>query len=432
MLRLTKQSEARLSMMTGWLNGLSAVKIWIALRQLPAGFFGIVMIVAQLMSFGSDLLVSAQVKPIEVPGRCPFGVGAVIPADPVGWTSIPTPFQPAATLVTEAQAASSRNGGLSGIFRKVNGAPTFRADVDDVVGNWNCVDINEDITYSGETDPQGLIDDLISKGHLYNQTVSEIGEYPDGRWSTLFSWGASVGDFAHQTWDVKAAFTIDVLSRFDRHILRSYHCTMNGPSVEWVLRQMDAYSTLHKWAEMSSGYLGINGLDAVPSQLESNLEAIVMLGYGGSVDANATAIGDQTQGCVITYAEIPLPLLMVLLLATVGTLLMFAYWLLSSIHLRRLQCRSSLAPYARSIKKKMPNDLLGWMKQAVSEHTGNLRGDSITSKDISLWNLGLDGNGRLTVQQAAPAVSVGLYASQGLDTVLLGEELRSRTSTPAK
>ena len=147
---------------------------------------------------------------------------------------------------------------------------------------------------------------------------------------------------------------------------------------------------------MSRGYLGDNGLDEVPSQLESSLEAIIMLGYGGRVDANATAIGDQTQGCVITYTEIPWPLCVVLLLATFGTLLMLAYGLLSSIHLRMLQSRSS---DARLINDKMPNGLLGWMIQAVSEHTG----DSITAKDISLWNLGPDGKGRLTVQQAAPA-----------------------------
>jgi len=382
--------------MTGWLNAFSAVKIWIAQRQLPAGFFGIVMIVAQLISFGSDLLVSGEVKPTEVPGRCQFGVGAVIPVEPVNWTSIPTPFQTASTLVSEAQAASRQNGGLSGIFRKVNGAPNFRADVQDVVGNWNCLDINDDITYSGETDQQGVIDDLISKGYLYNNTIAEIGPLPGGGWATFFSWGSSVGDFANQTWDVRAAFAIDILGPFDRHIVRSYHCTMNASSVEWVLRQIDAYSTMAKWFDVSSGYLGNNGLDAVPNQLESNLEAIIMLGYGGGVTANATAIGDQTQGCVVTYAEIPWPLFMFLLLTTFGTLLMLAYWLLSSIQLCQLQSRSSLAPYARLIKEEMPNGLLGWMVQAASEHTRCLTGGSI--KDISLRNLGIDGNGHLTIQ----------------------------------
>ena len=57
----------------------------------------------------------------------------------------------------------------------------------------------------------------------------------------------------------------------------------------------------------------------------------------------------------------------------------------------------NLAPYARLINEKMPNGLLGWMLQAVSEHTRCLTGDT-SIKDISLWNLGLDGNGHLTVQ----------------------------------
>jgi hypothetical protein len=91
---------------------------------------------------------------------------------------------------------------------------------------------------------------------------------------------------------MRASFAIDILGPFDRHIVRSYHCTMNAPLVEWVLRQIDAYSTITKWYDVTSGYLGDNGLGAIPSQLESYLEAIIMLGYGGSVDASATAIGD--------------------------------------------------------------------------------------------------------------------------------------------
>ena len=400
MLRLTKQSKARLTMMTGWLTAFSAVKIWIAQRQLPAGFLGIVMIVAQLMSFGADLLVSAQVKQIGVPGRCPFGVGAVLPVEPVGWRSVPSPFQPARTLVSEAQAASLQNGGLSGIFRKVNGAPNFRAEVQDVVGNWHCEDINDDITYSGHTGAQTVIDDLTSKGYLYNYSSSQVGYYPDGGWWKFFCWSPSVRDHANQTWDVRAALAIDNPRSEDRHIVRSYHCTMNGPSVEWVLRLIDASMTLRQWSAVVYGYINYDGLDEIPSQLESNLEAMVMLGYGGGVDSNATAIGDQTQGCVIAYAEIPWPLCVFLLLATLATMLMLAYWLFSSIYLRRLQSRSS---YARSINGKIPNGLHGWMIQAVSEHTQHLTGDTITAKDISLWNLGPDGKGRLTVQQAAPA-----------------------------
>ena len=150
---------------------------------------------------------------------------------------------------------------------------------------------------------------------------------------------------------------------------------------------------------MSSGYLGDNGLDLVPSQLQSNLEAIIMLGYGGTVGVNATAIGDQTQGCVITYAEIPLPLFIVLLLATFGTFLMLAYWLLFTISLRTLQSRSSSTRYPILVHEKLPNGLLDWMTQAVSEHNRDPTASSIIAKDISQINLVRDGTGRLTIQQ---------------------------------
>ena len=47
--------------------------------------------------------MSGLVKSVEVPGRCDFGTGVVIPAEPVSWESIPDPFQPAYTMVTQSQ-----------------------------------------------------------------------------------------------------------------------------------------------------------------------------------------------------------------------------------------------------------------------------------------------------------------------------------------
>jgi hypothetical protein len=59
-------------------------------KSLPVGFFGIFMIVAELMDIGSDFLVSGLVQPIQIPGRCAFGQGIVLTATPVNYTSIHT------------------------------------------------------------------------------------------------------------------------------------------------------------------------------------------------------------------------------------------------------------------------------------------------------------------------------------------------------
>jgi hypothetical protein len=268
------------------------------------------------------------------------------------------------------------------------------------------VNIHPDIKYDGDMDRKGVIDDLVEKEYLYDKYNGRVSVPRGGGWESLFVWSTSAAHFTNQTWDVRASIAIESLGPFNRHIVRSYQCTMDAPKVEWVLRQMDAHTTISQWYDVSSKHLGDNGLGAIPSQLESSLEAIVMLGYGrndSAVRANAMAIGDHTQGCVITHTKIPWALFTVLVLTTLGTLLMFAYWLFSSIHLRRLQSRSSLAPYARSINERTPNGLLGWMIQAVSEHTRDLTDDAVTAKDIALWNLGLGEKGSLTIRPAGSA-----------------------------
>ena len=61
------------------------------------------------------------------------------------------------------------------------------------------MDINDDIKYSGETDQQGVMDDLISKRYPDDDSSAEIGPLPSGGWETFFSCRSSVGDFANQT-----------------------------------------------------------------------------------------------------------------------------------------------------------------------------------------------------------------------------------------
>jgi len=72
-LRLLMKSQAPILMMTGWLNAASAVKIWSNQKRIPAGFLGIIMILAEIMAFGSDLLVSGSSNQ----QRCPDGVYSV-------------------------------------------------------------------------------------------------------------------------------------------------------------------------------------------------------------------------------------------------------------------------------------------------------------------------------------------------------------------
>src|SRR5271155_3030360 len=65
-IQLMKKSNVKISMMTGWLSAFTAAKFIITQKCLPVGFFSIIMIFAQILAFGSDIVVSGLVKSVEV------------------------------------------------------------------------------------------------------------------------------------------------------------------------------------------------------------------------------------------------------------------------------------------------------------------------------------------------------------------------------
>ena len=56
-----------------------------------------------------------------------------------------------------------------------------------------------------------MIDELISKGYLRDDSWVEIDPLLGAGWETLFSCDSSAGNFANQRLDIRAAFAIDVL-----------------------------------------------------------------------------------------------------------------------------------------------------------------------------------------------------------------------------
>ena len=190
-----------------------------------------------------------------------------------------------------------------------------------------------------------MISDLINKGHLYSITVYQARGYPDSSWDSLIALGPSVPDNVQQTWDIKASHNIGPQGSNKSHNMRSYHCTMNASSVDWILSLMGSESTLTEWyLKLGSMMGGNNGPRAanITAALTSTLEAMVMIGWGDQVNITTVLKGDPTQGCVISYAEIPWPLFTILILATICALLMIIYSIvLSAMDVgRRLCCGS--------------------------------------------------------------------------------------------
>jgi hypothetical protein len=401
---LMQKSPLPISMMTGWLNAISAVRMWIAQKRLPAGFFGIFMIVAEVMDIGSDLLVSGLVKPIQIPGRCSFGQGIVLTATPVNYTSIPGFWGSGYQMVSQAQSSSQKNNGLLGLYGKINRDPNFRAESQDVVGHWDCVDIQHDVIYDGYATQDQVTVDLQSKGYLYNNTTRYLtGGYDNGTWNGYFAWGCSVPEFEYQPWDMRASLAVEKQGAYDRKLIRSYHCVLNAPLYEWVVGRIVGPISLDQWVFMTYGLFDLEPDKPVTDVLSNVLEGMTMVGWQPPLDS--TPIGDPTQGCIIAHSEVPWPLFTFLALATLSFLALVVYWVTSSVRLRRLQSKlSSSKKYSKHIRAETPNGLLGWMAQAGREriHHSN---QPIKARDTSRWELGPDDDELLVLSDRTPSES---------------------------
>jgi len=149
------------------------------------------MFVCTFLSLVSDIAVSGLVKTVTVPSRCLFGTGLVVPDSNSSISSVPPDNGATYSVAAQAQLTSAANGGLVGIYWKANRDLTFRADELDLAGQWNCIDINDEIEYAAGTSIIAIGEDLIQRGYLYgpgNQSSAVRTPYENGTFSHLILW----------------------------------------------------------------------------------------------------------------------------------------------------------------------------------------------------------------------------------------------------
>lgn len=155
------------------------------MRRSPAGWLGYVMVLAGLFWLIADLVVSRLVVTVNVPDRCWFnntGLYEVVWDQPFNFTIEPLEVGNLHDLVTRAQVTSQSNGGLEGIYHKVNSDPTFRADAQDVIGQWECHDVEQDASYSADSNLTQVADDLVNRGILFDASSSSCwDQYPGNK-----------------------------------------------------------------------------------------------------------------------------------------------------------------------------------------------------------------------------------------------------------
>ncbi|KAF2100289.1 hypothetical protein NA57DRAFT_54380 [Rhizodiscina lignyota] len=392
-LRLLRKRPLEITHMTGWLRGTSAACAMYSMRRSPAGWLGFVMVLAGLYWLIADLVVSALVVPVNVVDRCPFNTTGPYQVMPTPHVMGPLSVGPVGTLfdiITGAQKTSKANGGLTGIFNKSNTDPLFRADAQDILGQWECRRVGKDSTYPFDTPPLSIVEDLVLRGLMYDPSsycpTMLIGK---NQYIQMLAWSSSVSDWSYEIagktseeiatdtelhlWNVLAAVDLSTEPSDDK-VMRSFNCTMNAPAVEFVLGKLQGTTTLSSFCLALTtnvyGYftLGIPPVPEMDAAIASTLDTMIMMAgaYGAGVNKPPPSIPDETQGCFAVKTEVPGPVIIVFILVTATALTICAYWLLLIIQIKAL--RNQSPDEVALVSKDTPNGLLGWMKQAVCEN----------------------------------------------------------------
>jgi hypothetical protein len=401
-LSIVRDDHVPLGYMTGWLPGMYLITYGWKLRTLPGGWLGLLMIIVTALSWISDLAVAGLVKGVQVPQRCQFGQGLVLNASSSVLTS-PSPNGAPVYVVTQAQATSLNNTGLQGIYKKVNNATNFRADEDDYLGSWTCVDqgtTNFDTSYTASE----IVSSLQTQGLLYDGSyIGATANGPAGNqfdttgdFTHLVAWSSSLGDDGTgEPFEVRAS--VDLAASEDTvTAMWSFHCTMDASRAEYITSIMHSQDTLASWALYFQGsvYYGAD-TTAWPNtgEIIARLLNTMTMVSGGLNSLQAEPVGndtDTTQGCLAPRTSIPVAVsAMVLILGVIALFVCLLYvllqaWIMIASHERQ---------FSKQEKKQIsqaPNDLVDWMTHAVKE---TVTGGGQKSNTIKTWNFGRDAEG---------------------------------------
>lgn len=377
-LKLLQGRSIKVTEMTGWLTMSEAFKTIGLTRSYSLGWMGLAMILTGALATIADLVVSGLVVTENVSSRCTFntsGLYSVIAADYFDNAYVgPANTGAFYNLITQAQQISVRNGGIDAIYDKVNGNPEFLATNEDSLGTWHCEDVNNEQTFPSDTDPNLLVSDLQSQDLLYSNSSSACWQiYPDSSTNHITAWSGNQPARPGGSWDILASFDTSKTS-YSLKVMQTYHCTMNAPSAEWVLRQTLLQSTLELWCNTLKGNMytdtgsKANFTSDPESILQSTLNTLVM-NAGLANNLTTSLISDPTQGCLAPRSSVPWPVVLLFLVVTMAVLAMAVYYLillLGTIHVKRRRENGVM----NAAENLSPIGLLSWMKLTIKESSG--------------------------------------------------------------
>ena len=400
--KLLRRRNVPVHHMSGWLTSFDSLTSAVKLRTLPAGWVGVLMILAFLLNIGSDF-VSAFIQSVDVQDRCVFGTGLVV--DPQRSLGLPPWNGSPYTVVSRAQAVSLSNGGLQGIYKKVNKDLNFSADHTDILGGWACTRNSQELSYPAETSAKEVVSDLVDKSLVYQtpQFISSA-DGPGDLINHLFVIDSSAGQDANIAFDIRASIDISAHATDDKN-MQSFECKLNNSDTDLsnVLKGVDANLFLGDWKQVFQGqfYDGSKtpAVGNPAAVLERTLNSMVMVAGGANYLLDSSQ-ADESQGCITRRTWVLMEVIALSALTAGLAVCLCLGWLvlaISNFSLKRKRARANTwtTDMTKWIDEFTPNELLDWMAQAVREAnveyaSSSQKGKVVKAKDLQGWFFGWD------------------------------------------
>jgi hypothetical protein len=389
--RLLQGHNVPLPQLTSWLSSYTVLTSWRKLRTLPGGWLYPIMVFAYLLHLGSDY-TTALLSTVSVRDRCAFGTGLVMSQTKmalVPWNGSPY------TVVTQAQVTSLLNGGLQGVYKKVNRALDFAADASDILGQWQCTRSPTELDYPADVSVDDTVVSLQDHGLLY-QTPCLVASNLSTI-SHLVVIDTSAGGSSGTAFDVRISVDATPYG-FPSRNMQSYQCTLNDTYGELAAVQegISSLTTLYDWRQRIQGSLydgtGTPASNDTGGILEQVLNSMIMVAGGGNYLLNETQ-SQETQGCLTHRTRILWGLLALAGLAAAVVLGLLLYWLGLVVRLSMLQ-RDVMAKNENGsawTTQNPPLNTFKWMTQAVRESQPS-RDAVVEEQDLRNWYLGMKGS----------------------------------------
>ena len=418
--RLQQSKEVPLPRMTGWLQSAQVFTATWRMRSLPGSWLGLMTMLVVLLGLASDF-VTTTVASISVQGHCTFGTGLVLGVPPSDQPLAIPPHNGAPYVVAaQAQQFSQVNGGLVGIYKKINRDTSFSANTDDVLGAWECADHGTILKRSFDVPVDELVDAVVNAGNLYGTPDppycnSYMPEPNGGNLTThLIILDTSAVQFLDDTFAVRVSIDQSA-SWYDEKVLKSYECHMKSDRhlafLQGIQQSIPSYYMLQNWCGLIQGSMyngtgtGASGRSGII--LEGILNSMMMIAGGQNYLLNTTQ-EHATQGCILKRTLIPWEVIFLASLALFLLKILTLSWALIVYRTLRLK--------EIRVIGDVPHDLLTWMAQPSNDLRHGTTGQdhvsqSVSPRDLCNWRFGLGMDGRGYLRQREHGV-LSEYASQ--------------------